>query len=68
MNGLGDVDGVSAHFYGEAHFTNQVARMRADDAAADDAVGVVVKDQFGEAFITTVGDGAAAGGPRKFAD
>ena len=68
MNGFGDVDGVCAHFYCEAHLTNQVTRVGADDTAADDAVRFVVEDQLGEAFIATVGDGATAGGPREFSD
>ena len=68
VNGFGDVDGVCAHFYCEAHLTNLIARVGADDAATDDAVRFVIEDQLGEAFIATVSDGATAGGPGKFSD
>jgi hypothetical protein len=53
VDGLADVDGVSAHFDGEANFADQVTRVRADDAAADDAVGLV------GALVSPVGDGTA---------
>ena len=35
---LADVDRVGAHFDRQRDFADQVARVRADDAAADDAV------------------------------
>ena len=38
MDGLADVDGVASHLYGEADLADQVARMGADDAAAEQAV------------------------------
>ena len=44
---------------------DQVARMRADDAAADDAVRVLVEQQLGEAFVAAVGDRAPGRGPRE---
>ena len=42
---------------------DQVAGMRADDAAADDAVGRLVEQQLGEALVAAVGDGAARSRP-----
>ena len=42
-----------------ADLADQVAGMRADDAAADDAMGLFVEQQLGEAFVAAVGDGAA---------
>ena len=38
MNRLADVDRIGAHFHREREFADQVAGMRADDAAADDAM------------------------------
>ena len=35
VNGLADVDGVSAHLDGQGHLANHVARVRADHAAAE---------------------------------
>ncbi len=34
MDRLADVDGIRAHLDGQRHFTNHVAHMRADHAAA----------------------------------
>ena len=65
MDGLADVDRVGAHLDRQRDLADQVAGVRADDAAADDAVRLVVEQQLGEAFVAAVGDGAARGGPRE---
>ena len=39
--------------------------MRADDAAADDAMRLGVEQQLGIALVAAVGDGAARGRPRE---
>ena len=73
VDGLADVHGVGAHFDGQGDLADHVARMGADDAAAQDlavavALGAVVEQQLGEAFVAPVGDGAARGrqGNRPF--
>lgn len=43
VDGFTHVDGIRAHFDGQRHFTNHVACMRTDHAAAEDfavAVGL----------------------------
>src|SRR5450830_601080 len=67
MDGLADVDGIRAHFDRQGDFTDHVAGMRADDAAADDAMCLSIEQQLGETFRTTVGNGATGGGPREVA-
>ncbi len=63
MDRLADVDRIAAHLDGEADFADQVARVRADDAAADAAVRRLVEQQLGEAFVAAVGDRAAGRRP-----
>ncbi len=48
---LADVLGVRAHLDGQADLADQVARIQADDAAADHAMGFLVEDQLGEALV-----------------
>ena len=68
VNGLADIDCVCAHFDREAHLANQVARMRANDAAAYDAMRFIVEDKLGEALVATVRNRATACCPLEFAD
>jgi hypothetical protein len=70
MYGFANVHRVCAHLDGQRDFANQVARVGADDAAAQNLAvamrfGAVVKQQLGEAFGAPVGRGAARGGPGK---
>ena len=60
-----DVDRVGAHLDRERDLADQVAGMRADDAAADDAMRLLVEQQLGEALVATVGDRAARRRPRE---
>ena len=65
--GFADVHRVGAHFDGQSDFANQVARVGADDAAAQDlavavasmavsqsSFGAVVKQQLGKALGAAV--------------
>src|SRR3984885_2311088 len=63
MNGQSDIGRVGAHFNGERHFGDQVAGVGADGACADDSMGLLVKQQLGEAFVAVERERAAAGGP-----
>ena len=54
-----------AHLDREHDLADQIARMRADDAAADDAVRRFVEEELREAFVAAVGDGAARRRPRE---
>jgi hypothetical protein len=64
MDGLADIDRVGAHLDRQRDLADHVARMGADDAAAQDpavpvGLGRIVEQQLGEAFVAPVGDGAA---------
>ena len=64
VNGFANVHCVSAHLNGQCDFANHVARMGANDAAAQDLAvtvrfGRIVEQQFGETFVASVGNGAA---------
>ena len=66
MDGFADIDGISTHLYRQGDLTNHVTSMGADHATAQDfavAVGFwgIVKQQFGDAFVATIGNGAAGG-------
>ena len=68
VDGFADVHGVSAHLDGQRDLADHVAGVGADHAAAEDlavTVGLwaVVKQQFGHAFVTAVGNGAAGSRP-----
>src|SRR2546430_16799780 len=65
MDGLADVDGIAAHLDREADLADQVARMGADDAAAEHAVIGRVEQELGEALVAAVGDCAAGRRPGK---
>src|SRR5262245_40266046 len=66
MDGLADVDGIASHLYGETDLADQVARMRADDAAAEHAVIGLVEQQLGEALVASIGDRAARCRPGEY--
>ena len=66
MDGLADVDRIAAHLDREADLADQIARMGADDAAAEHAMVRLVEEELGEAFIAAVGDGAAGSRPGKY--
>ena len=68
VNRLADVHRVGAHLDGQSDFADQVARVGADDAAAQDLAvtmgfRAVVEQELGEALGAAVGGGAARGGP-----
>lgn len=65
MDGLADIGRLAAHLDGQADLADQVSGMGADDAAADDPVRGLVKDQLGEALVAAIGDGPARGRPGK---
>ena len=70
MNRLPDVHRVRAHLDRQRDLADHVARVRADDAAAEDlavAVGLggIIEQQLGEAFVAAVGNGAARSRPRE---
>ena len=54
-----------AHLDRERDLADQVARVRADDAAADDPVRRVVEQELREAFVAAVGDRASGRRPRE---
>ena len=51
VDGLADVDRVAAHFNGQRNFADQIPCMRADDAAADDAMRSFIEYEFGKSFV-----------------
>jgi len=59
MDSLADVDRVASHLHGEADLADQVARMGADDAAAEHAVIGLVEQELGESLVAPVGDRTA---------
>src|SRR5437016_2025047 len=65
MNRFADIDRVATHFDRETHFANEIAGVRADDAAADATMVGLVEQELGEAFVAAVGDCPARSRPRK---
>ena len=65
MDRAADVDRVRAHLDRERDLADQIARVRADDAAADDPVRRFVEQELREAFVAAVGDRASRRRPRK---
>ena len=62
VDGFADVHRVCAHFNGQRNFANHVARVGADDAAAQDTAMTmrffgIIKQEFGETFVSAIGDG-----------
>src|SRR6185369_13893519 len=58
MDRAADVGCIGAHLDRERDLADQVAGMRADDAAADDPVRRVVEQELREALVAAVGDRA----------
>ncbi len=67
VDGGTDIAGFGAHLDRQCKLRDQVARVHADDAAADDAVRLLVEDQLGEAFAATDADRACRCRPRELA-
>src|SRR6185312_4722516 len=65
VNGAADVDGIGAHLDRKRDLADEIPRVRADDAAADDATRLGVEEQLGEPLVAAVGDGASRRGPGK---
>ena len=65
MDRLADVDRIAAHLDREANLADQIARMGADDAAAEQSVVRFVEQKLGEALVAAIGDGAAGRRPGK---
>ena len=59
MDGLADVGGIRAHLDGETHFADQIAGVRADNAAADALVSFGIKQQLREPLVASIGNGPA---------
>src|SRR6478735_11689208 len=68
MDRRADVARLAAHFDRKRDLADEIARMHADDAAADDAMRGFVEHELGEAFGAVDADRAAARGPRELAD
>jgi hypothetical protein len=54
MDGAADVDRVGAHFDREGDFADQVTGVGADDATTDDAMRLLIEQQFRGAFVAAV--------------
>ncbi len=65
VNGVPHICSITAHLDRQTDFADQITRMRTHNAATDDPVCLGVKEQLGEAFISTVGNGTARSGPRE---
>src|SRR6516165_545554 len=52
MDRQADVRAVGSHLDRERHLAHQVARVRADDAASEQAMGNRIEQQLGEAVVT----------------
>src|SRR5581483_6243307 len=66
MDGEADVGGFRTHFDRERDFGNQIARVYADDPAADYASRLLVEDQLRESFRAIHAQRTARRGPREF--
>ena len=58
MDGLAEVNRIASHLHGEAYLADQVARMGADDAAAEQSVISLIEQELGESLVAPVGDRA----------
>src|SRR6185503_18556155 len=68
MDGLADVGRVRVHLDREREFADEIARARADDAAAHNAVRFGIEYQLGETLVPGIGDCAAGSRPGEFRD
>ena len=55
VDGQADISGVGSHLDRQGGFGDQVAGIGADDAAADDLVGGLVEQQFGQTLVAADG-------------
>jgi hypothetical protein len=51
VDGEPDILGVAAGLDGEPHLGDQVAGVGADDAAADDPLGLLVEEKLGQPLV-----------------
>src|SRR5690606_25207303 len=65
VDGVADVGRLRAHLDRQRDLGDELAGMHADDAAADDAAGIRIEQQLGEALGAAQADGAAGSGPRE---
>ena len=68
MDGLADIDGIAAHFDGQADFADHVAGTWADNGTTDHAMRFGIENQLGETIVGAVGDGASGCRPRELGD
>ena len=68
MNCHGNIAGEGAHFDGEDAFGNEFASPMADDADAENALGLRIDDKLGDAVGAVQREGAAGCAPGKFGD
>src|SRR5262245_59796028 len=66
MYHLSQVPGGGAHFHRQHAFRDQFAGMMADNADAQDAFGLGIDDEFGQAIRPVEAQGAARGAPWEF--
>jgi len=59
MDRAADVHRIRPHLDRQCDLADEIAGVRADDAAADDALRLLVEQQLGEALVAAVGDRAA---------
>lgn len=59
MNRFTDVCGIASHLHRKAHFADKIARVGADNPAAENPMVRFVEQKLRKAFITSIGDGAA---------
>ena len=65
MNGEADVFGFRAHLDRQRRLGDEVAGVRPDDAAADQALGLLVPQGLGQALVAAERERAAARRPRE---
>ena len=65
VDGQRQVGGVRVHLDRQRRFGDQVARVDADDAGADDPPAGGVEQQLGQALRPAQGEGAAGSAPRE---
>ena len=63
MNSFTNIHRISPHLNSQAHFTNQVTSVCANNAATNDAMGSCIKNEFSEAFITSISNCASTSSP-----
>ena len=51
MNRETDIGSIAAHFNRKRGFSDQIASIRTDDAGTNDAMSLLVEDQFGETLV-----------------